>query len=44
VALGALITAAQEMKEGTFTFVDQAAPSAGIAACMLPKKTQAGTA
>ncbi len=44
VALGALITAAQEMKEGTFAFVDQAAPSAGIAACMLPKKTQAGTA
>jgi len=44
VALGALITAAQEMKEGTFTFVDQASPSAGIAACMLPKKTQAGTA
>jgi 2-methylisocitrate lyase-like PEP mutase family enzyme len=44
VALGALITAAQEMKEGTFTFVDQASPSAGIAACMLPKKTQAGAA
>lgn len=44
VALGALISAAQEMKEGTFTFVDQAAPSAGIAACMLPKKTQAETA
>lgn len=44
VALGALISAAQEMKEGTFTFVDQAAPGAGIAACMLPKKTQAGTA
>ncbi len=45
VAFGALIGAAEEMKEkGTFTFVDQAAPSAEIAGYMLSKKTQAGTA
>ncbi len=35
VAFGALIGAAQEMKEkGTFTFVDQAAPSAEVAGYM----------
>jgi 2-methylisocitrate lyase-like PEP mutase family enzyme len=45
VAFGALISAAQEMKEkGTFTFVDQAAPNAEVARHMAPKKTQAGTA
>lgn len=45
VAFGALISAAQEMKEkGTFTFVEQAAPTAKIAGYMAPKKTQAGTA
>ena len=45
VAFGALIGAAQEMKEkGTFTFVDQAAPSAEVAGYMASKKTQAGTA
>ena len=45
LAYGALISAAQEMKEnGTFTFVEQAAPSAKIAGFMAPKKTQAGTA
>jgi 2-methylisocitrate lyase-like PEP mutase family enzyme len=45
VAYGALLNAAQEMKEkGTFTFVEQAAPSAEIAGYMAPKKTQAGTA
>jgi 2-methylisocitrate lyase-like PEP mutase family enzyme len=45
VAYGALIGAAQEMKEkGTFTFVDQAAPNVEIGGYMAPKKTQAGTA
>jgi 2-methylisocitrate lyase-like PEP mutase family enzyme len=45
VAFGALISAAQEMKEkGTFTFVDQATPSAEIAAYMAATKNQAGTA
>ncbi len=45
LAFGALIGAAQEMKEkGTFTFVDQAAPSAAVAGYMASKKTQAGTA
>lgn len=45
VAFGALIGAAQEMKEkGTFNFVEQAAPSAKISGYMAPKKPQAGTA
>ncbi len=45
VAFGALIGAAQEMKErGTFTFVDQATPSAEIAAYMAAIKNQARTA
>ncbi len=45
VAFGALIGAAQEMKEkGTFAFVEQAAPSAQISGFMTPKKTQARTA
>jgi hypothetical protein len=40
-----LIGAAQEMKEqGTFTFVDQATPSAEIAAYMAATKNQARTA
>jgi 2-methylisocitrate lyase-like PEP mutase family enzyme len=45
VAFGALIGAAREMKEqGTFTFVDQATPSAEIAAHMAATKNQARTA
>ncbi len=45
VAFGALIGAAQEMKEkGTFAFVEQAAPSAQVSGFMTPKKTQARTA
>ncbi len=45
VAFGALVAAAREMKEqGTFSFVDGAAPMAEIAAFMLPKKNRAGTA
>lgn len=45
VAFGALAAAAREMKEqGTFSFVDGAAPMAEIAAFMLPKKNRAGTA
>jgi 2-methylisocitrate lyase-like PEP mutase family enzyme len=44
VALGALLEAAQEMKEkGTFTFVEQATPSADIAGYMAAKN-QARTA
>ncbi len=45
VAFGALIGAAQEMKEnGTFSFVDQAAPTANFASFLMVKKNQAGTA
>jgi 2-methylisocitrate lyase-like PEP mutase family enzyme len=45
VAFGALVAVAREMKEqGTFSFVDGAAPMAEIAAFMLPKKNPAGTA
>jgi 2-methylisocitrate lyase-like PEP mutase family enzyme len=45
LAFGALIGAAREMKEkGTFTFVDQAAPTAEVAGFMAAKKNQAGTA
>lgn len=39
LALGALLKAAREMKEkGTFTFVDQAAPSAEVSSFMTAKK------
>ena len=45
VAFGALIGAAQEMKEnGTFSFVDRAAPTADFASFLMVKKNQAGTA
>ena len=42
-ALGAMIRAAQEMKEkGTFTFVDQAAPSAEVNGYMTTRTRQVG--
>jgi 2-methylisocitrate lyase-like PEP mutase family enzyme len=45
VAFGALIGAAQEMKEkGTFGFVDKAAPAADFAAFLIAKENQAGIA
>jgi 2-methylisocitrate lyase-like PEP mutase family enzyme len=44
-ALGALIAAAREMKEqGTFTFVEHAAPTAEVTGFMIAPKNQAGTA
>jgi len=44
-AFGKLIGAAQEMKQkGTFGFVDSAAPTAEVAAYMMPKKNRAGVA
>jgi len=45
VALGALIGAAREMREkGTFSFVDQAAPSAEVGGFMAATRNQARTA
>jgi 2-methylisocitrate lyase-like PEP mutase family enzyme len=45
LAFGALIGAAREMKEkGTFTFVDQAAPTAEVAGFMAARENKAGTA
>ncbi|MGA8765875.1 MAG: isocitrate lyase/phosphoenolpyruvate mutase family protein [Candidatus Acidiferrales bacterium] len=42
-ALGALIAAAREMKEqGTFTFVEHAAPTAEVAGFMMAPKNRAG--
>jgi 2-methylisocitrate lyase-like PEP mutase family enzyme len=44
-AYGGLIGAAREMKEnGTFGFVDRAAPSAEVAGYMMPPKNRAGAA
>ncbi len=44
-ALGALIGAGREMQEkGTFTFVEQATPTAEVAAFMIAPKNRAGTA
>ncbi len=44
-ALGALMSAAREMKgKGTFTFVDQAAPSSEVGKYMMARKNQAGSA
>jgi 2-methylisocitrate lyase-like PEP mutase family enzyme len=44
-ALGALLGAAREMKEqGTFTFVEHAAPTAEVSGFMMAPKNQAGTA
>ena len=42
-ALGGLLRAAREMKEkGTFTFVEEAAPSAEVGAFMEPRRKKAG--
>jgi 2-methylisocitrate lyase-like PEP mutase family enzyme len=44
-AFGGLIAAAREMKEeGTFGFVNSAAPTAEVATYMMPKKNRAGVA
>jgi len=44
-AYGGLIAAAREMKEnGTFGFVDRAAPTAEVAAFMMAKTNRAGVA
>jgi hypothetical protein len=43
VALGALMSAGREMKEnGTFTFVDAAAPSAEVNGIMTDRSREAG--
>jgi len=44
-AIGALLTAAREMRErGTFTFVNNAAPTSEVASFMTKPKTDAGSA